>query len=94
MGLDPGSRREEFGASMLTYFLAQQADGRIVLDRELHGSLLDTFEVAEPPIVRRESDGQMVECPQYWESFAEARAKVETKDFARTPEGWFAKEKQ
>ena len=77
---------------MLTYFLAKQADGRIVLYRELHGSLLKTIEVADPPIVRREIEGEMVECPQFWESFAAARAKVETKDFARTPEGWFAKE--
>jgi hypothetical protein len=77
---------------MQTYFLARQDDGRIVLDRELHGSLLKTIEVAEPSIVRREIDGEMVECPQYWESFAEARAKVETKDFLRKPEGWFAQE--
>ncbi len=79
---------------MLTYFLARQADGRIVLDRELHGSLLKTLEVTDPPILRREIDGEMVECPQYWESFAEARRKVDMADYAHVRgEGWFAKEK-
>lgn len=75
---------------MLTYFLAKQADGRIVLDRELHGSLLKTFEVADPSVVRREIEGEMVECPQYWESFAEARLKVDMAGYARVRgEGWF-----
>jgi hypothetical protein len=79
---------------MLTYFLAKQSDGRIVLDRELHGSLLKTIEVAEPSVVRREIEGEMVECPQYWESFAMARRTVDMAGYVHVRgEGWFAKEK-
>jgi hypothetical protein len=57
--------------------------------------LLKTIEVAEPSVIRREIEGEMVDCPQYWESFAAARAKVDTKGFAHVRgEGWFAEEKQ
>jgi hypothetical protein len=75
----------------MIYLLGQAENGRITLDRECHGSLLKTIKVDDPPVIRREIDGKMVDCSQHHESFAKARAKVETKDFVRTPEGWFAR---
>jgi hypothetical protein len=78
---------------MLTYFLAQQSDGRIVLDRECHGRYLRAIDVAEPSTIRREIEGEMVDCPQYRESFAEARAKVDEGQYRQVRgEGFFAKE--
>lgn len=74
----------------VTYYLAEQSDGRIVLDRECHGALIQTISVADPSIVQREIDGEWVETPQYWESFAAARRKVDCGEFENVRgAGWF-----
>jgi len=71
------------------YYLFERADGRIVLDREALGIILKTIEAPEPSVIRREVDGEMVEAPQYWESFSAARAQVNETGLIWTPEGWF-----
>jgi hypothetical protein len=77
----------------VTYYLAQADDGRITLDRECHGNLLKAITVSDPTVIRREVDGDMVDAPQYWESYGEARQKVSDAEFNRVRgEGFFAKE--
>ena len=76
----------------MIYLLGQSENGRITLDRECHGSLIKTIKVDDPPVIRREISGEMMECPQYLESFARARAQVETSGYEHIRgEGWFAK---
>lgn len=78
---------------MVTYYLAQADNGRITLDRECHGSLIKAITVSDPSVIRREIDGEMVECPQYWESFELARREVKASEFRRVwGEGYFARE--
>ncbi|HDR9497063.1 TPA: hypothetical protein QDC06_000250 [Burkholderia cepacia] len=75
---------------MTTYYLSEQGDGRIVLDRECHGALIQTVSVSDPSVVHREIDGEWIEAPQYWESFFSARAKVGTEKLEYVAgEGWF-----
>ncbi|TCG09345.1 hypothetical protein BZM27_05960 [Paraburkholderia steynii] len=77
---------------MTVYYLAQADNGRITLDRECHGSLIKAITVNDPPIIRREIDGEMVDCPQYWESYAEARQQVNASEFDHVRgEGYFAR---
>jgi hypothetical protein len=72
------------------YHLCGQEDGRIVLDREVRGVLLKQIAVKDPSVIRREIDGEMVDVPQYWESFSEARAKVEDSAYRHVwGAGWF-----
>lgn len=73
----------------MLYYLARQSDGRIVLDREIMGVLIESIEVADPPLVKRWTDKGLVEAPDYAVSYAAARAKVDVSQFHRTPEGWF-----
>lgn len=76
---------------MITYYLAQADDGRITLDRECYGSMLKAITVNEPEAVRREIDGEMVDVPQYWQSYANARAQVNDGEFRHVRgQGYFA----
>lgn len=76
----------------VTYYLAQADDGRITLDRECRGSLLKAITVSDPEVIRREIDGEMVDVPQYWQSYGEARQKVKDGDFDHVwGEGYFAR---
>lgn len=76
---------------MVTYYLAHANDGRITLDRECHGSLLKAITVSDPEIIRREIDGEPVDAPQYWQSYAEARGQVNDGEFRHVRgEGYFA----
>jgi hypothetical protein len=76
----------------MLYYLSERPDGRIVLDREPVGTVLQKHEAAEPSVIRREIDDEMIDFPQWHESFAEAREKVREKGLIRTAEGWFRTE--
>ena len=73
----------------MLYYLARQSDGRIVLDREIMGALIESIEIADPPLVKRWTDKGLVEAPDYAVSYAAARAKVGVSGYRRTSEGWF-----
>ncbi|MDR6389211.1 hypothetical protein [Paraburkholderia phenoliruptrix] len=76
---------------MVTYYLAQADDGRVTLDRECHGSLLKAITVSDPEVIRREVEGEMVDVPQYWQSYANARVQVDEGEFRHVRgEGYFA----
>ena len=76
---------------MTVYYLAQADDGRITLDRECHGSLLKAITVSDPEVIRREVEGEMVDVPQYWQSYANARAQVDEGEFRHVRgQGYFA----
>jgi hypothetical protein len=75
----------------VTYYLAQADDGRITLDRECHGNLLKAITVSAPSSVRREIEGELVDVPQYWESYSKARAQVSATGYEHIRgNGWFA----
>lgn len=77
---------------MVTYYLAQRDDGRIVLDRECCGSLIKAITVDDPSIERYEISGEMVDAPQYHESYAEAREHVDESSYEHVRgAGWFAR---
>lgn len=77
----------------MIYHLCRQVDGRIVLDRELAGDLIESVTVDDPPLEwgwdRSGEEWKMVQKAAYRVSYAAARAKVKTDTFERTPEGWF-----
>jgi hypothetical protein len=76
----------------MIYYLSERPDGRIVFDREIVGTVLQKHEAADPSVIRREVDGEMIDFPQWHESFAEAREKVNETGLIRTAEGWFRTE--
>jgi hypothetical protein len=73
----------------MIYYLSERRDGRIVLEREAMGVVLQKHDAPEPSFIRREVDGEMVDVPIYGESFAAARTKVNEKGLIQTSEGWF-----
>lgn len=77
---------------MTAYHLCIQSDGRIVLDREVCGELLQTIEVADPPLKWRWIDDKWQQVPEYRHSYAVARAQVKEADLRyERGEGWFRK---
>lgn len=75
---------------MISYFVSRAADGQIVLDRESHGEVLQSFEVDPPSVIQRRIDGALVEFPQWHESFSQARWQVDESKFEyRAGHGWF-----
>jgi hypothetical protein len=74
---------------MLTYYLSERKDGRILLDRESHGIVLQKVEAPDPSAIRRRAGIEIVDVPQYHESFTAARALVNENGLIQTPEGWF-----
>jgi hypothetical protein len=75
---------------MTTYFLSHRDDGRIVLDRECHGALLQTVRVNDPPVDRRVVGGDLVDVPQYAISYSDARQWVSERGLMHVRgEGWF-----
>lgn len=74
---------------MMTYIVSERPDGRIVLGREAFGIVLQNIEAPEPSVIRRWIDGELINFPQYHESFSVARRRVNMKGLIETSEGWF-----
>jgi len=78
---------------MTAYHLCIQSDGRIVLDREVCGELLQTIEVSDPPLKWRWLDDEWQQVPEYRHSYAVARGKVDDRKFNYVDgQGWFMPE--
>lgn len=77
---------------MPTYYVSERPDGRIILDRQASGIVLQKIETPQPSIIRRQINGEMIEVYQYCESFSIARAKVKEVGLIRASEGWFRTE--
>lgn len=76
----------------MNYHLSERPDGRIVLDREPCGFVLQKITAPEPSVIRRQSGNEWVDIPQYYKSFSVARSKVNEMGLISTPEGWFRTE--
>ena len=63
---------------MITYYLSRQLDGQLILDREILGEIISSVEVADPPSKSILIDGEHVDVPQYWMSYADARWQIDT----------------
>jgi hypothetical protein len=79
---------------MTAYHLCQQSDGRIVLDREVTGEVVQTIEVDDPPLEWGWSrDGEqwmLVQRPAYHVAYDMARARVSERGLRHIHgEGWF-----
>lgn len=76
----------------MQYHLCEQSDGRIVLDREMHGAVVQTIEVDEPPMDWRFDSEQVtwVQRPAYHAAYEMARAQVKEAGLRyERGEGWF-----
>lgn len=77
----------------MQYHLCIQADGRVVLDRDLQGELLRTIEVAEPPLVQRWIEDRWQRVPAYAYAYDCARGKVDDREFNYVDgQGWYMPE--
>jgi hypothetical protein len=76
----------------MLYYLSERVDGRIVLDRQPEGAILQKIEAPEPSTVRRLIEEEWVEVDQFYECFAYARDRVNEIGLFHTPEGWFRQE--
>lgn len=82
---------------MTAYHLCEQSDGRIVLDREINGELVQTIEVDDPPLAwgwnRDDSVWTLEQRPAWHVTYRLARAQVKDADYEHVPgEGWFRRE--
>lgn len=80
----------------MQYHLSEQSDGRIVLDREVQGTLVQTIEVDDPPLTwgwdRSGEEWAWAQRPAYHLAYEMARAAVKEAAFRYEPsEGWFRK---
>jgi hypothetical protein len=75
---------------MLQYHLCVDSEGRVTLDREMHGEAVQTIAVEDPPLEWGWLDAQWVQKPAYYQAYEQARAQVKTGDYEHIPgAGWF-----
>jgi hypothetical protein len=61
---------------VIPYFLSRQSDGRVVLDRESHGDVLQTIEVTDPPMIEKYVNYDYIDVPHYAVSFEAAMCQI------------------
>lgn len=82
----------------MLYHLCIQSDGQVVLDREVMGDLIQTIEVADPPMEwgwdRSGDEWVRVQKPAHHESYSEAREQVDEANYEHVHgAGWFARDR-